>query len=188
MSIASMSIEYIARNNVQLDDRLRQHVEEKLHKIDKFLAAPIEVRVTLDIEKHRHIAEVHIAHRLGVLQATEETDGLLIDAINLAIEKAERQARRAHKKLVDKRRRTDRNGQQRWPLDVLDRASVGGGTVPRVIESTHLHIKPMTIEEAALQLDGAKEGFVVFRDAASERVSVLYRRADDHYGLIAPEL
>jgi putative sigma-54 modulation protein len=187
-----MNIEYIARNNVQLDDRLRQHVEEKLRKVTKFLDEPIEVRVTLDIEKHRHIAELHVAHRLGVVQATEETDGLLVDAINLAIDKAGRQASRSRQKLVDKRRRAgdrgDRNNGHRWPLAVLDQASVGAGVAPRVIESTHLQIKPMTIEEAALQLEGAKEGFVVFRDAASERVSVLYRREDKHYGLIAPEL
>src|SRR5262249_18616681 len=152
---------------------------------------PIEVRVTLDIEKHRHLAEVHVAHRLGVVQAAEETDGLMFDAINLAIDRAARQAGRSRKKLVDRKRRAaDRGGTgyHRWPLDVLDQASVGAGAAPRVIESTHLHIKPMTIEEAALQLQGAKEGFVVFRDAASERVSVLYRREDNHYGLIAPEL
>jgi putative sigma-54 modulation protein len=182
-----MNIEYIARNNVQLDDRIRQYVEEKLQKVAKFLEEPVEVRVTLDIEKHRHIAEIHIAHRLGVLQATEETDGLLVDAINLAVDKAARQARRARKKLVDRRHRTDRNG-HRWPLEVLDRASVGAGAAPRVIESTHLSIKPMTLDEAALQLEGVKEGFVVFRDATTQRVSVLYRREDNHYGLIAPEL
>lgn len=185
-----MNVEYIARNNVQVDDRLRQLVEDKLRKVLKFLEEPIEVRVTLDIEKHRHTADVHVAHRLGVVQATEETDGLLVDAINLAIDKAARQAGRSRKKLVERKRRSGERGTNghRWPLAVLDQASVGAGQAPRVIESTHLHIKPMTIEEAALQLEGAKEGFVVFRDAASERVSVLYRRPDNHYGLIAPEL
>ena len=59
---------------------------------------------------------------------------------------------------------------------------------PRVIETTHLPIKPMTIEEAALELDGAEHGFVVFRDSTSDRLSVLYKRKDRHYGLIAPEL
>ncbi len=181
-----MNIEYVARNNVQLDDRLRQHMEEKLRKVEKFLEEPVEVRMTLDIEKHRHIAEVHIAHRPGVLQAKEETDGLLIDAINAAIEKAHKQARRAHKKLVDQHHRSG-NG-HRWPLEVLERASVGAGALPRVIESTHLDIKPMTIEEAALQLEDARESFVVFLDAANKRVSVLYKRGDDHYGLIAPQL
>ena len=62
------------------------------------------------------------------------------------------------------------------------------GTVPRVIETSHLPIKPMTIEEAAIELDAAEHGFVVFRDSASDRLSVLYKRKDQHYGLIAPEL
>jgi putative sigma-54 modulation protein len=56
-----------------------------------------------------------------------------------------------------------------------------------VIRNTRLQIKPMSIEEAALQLDGAKNDFVVFRDATSDRISVLYKRKDDNYGLIAPD-
>jgi putative sigma-54 modulation protein len=51
-----------------------------------------------------------------------------------------------------------------------------------------LAVKPMSIEEAALALAEAPEGVVVFRDSTSERVSVLYRRPDDNYGLISPEL
>lgn len=182
-----MNIEFVARNNVQLDDRIRQHVAEKLHKVERLLEEPIEVRVTLDLERHRAVAELHIAHRLGILQAREETDSLLTEAINQAMEKAETQARRSHQKLVDQRRRAPRDG-HRWPMEVLDQTSLGTGVPPRVIESTHLDIKPMTIEEAALELDGTKKGFVVFLDASTERVSVLYRRDDSHYGLIAPEL
>jgi putative sigma-54 modulation protein len=56
-----------------------------------------------------------------------------------------------------------------------------------VIRSSRLQIKPMSIEEAALELDGGKNDFVVFRDAASDRVSVLYKRKDNNYGLIAPD-
>jgi ribosome hibernation promoting factor len=180
-----MNIEYIGRN-FHLDERVRAHAAEKLEKLTKFLDEPIEGRVTLEIEKHRHRAEVHVTHRQGALTATEETDGTMFDAINLATEKIEQQARRAHKKLVDKRRRGDRNG-YRWPVEILDRASVAGGGQPRVIHSTHLQIKPMTIEEAALQLEEAETELVVFRDSASDRLSVLYKRKDDHYGLIAPE-
>ncbi len=180
-----MNIEYIGRN-FHLDERVRAYAAEKLEKLTKFLDEPIEGRVTLEIEKHRHRAEIHVTHRLGVLTATEETDGTMVDAINLATEKIEQQARRAHGRLVDKRRRGDRNG-HRWPLEILDRESLAGGGEPRVIRTTHLQIKPMTIEEAALLLEESKHEFVVFRDSASDRVSVLYKRKDDNYGLIAPE-
>lgn len=181
-----MNIEYTGRS-YQIDDRVRAYAEDKLAKIAKFVQEPVEVRVTLETEKHRQIAEIHVHHRLGVLQATEET-GDMYDAINLAVDKVEKQARRSTRKMIDKRRRADRvNGREAWPLAVVERASVGAGGPPRVIRSTRLQIKPMSIEEAALQLDGAKNDFVVFRDAASDRISVLYKRKDNNYGLIAPD-
>ncbi len=184
-----MQIEYTCRN-VQLDDRLRGFIELKLQKVMKFVEEPIEVKVLLDIERHRHIAELHISHRLGIAQATEENDGSLLDAVNLAVDRAEKQVRRSRKKRVDKRRRADRtNGHRwpRWPMEVLDPTSVGDGATPRVVETTHVEIKPMTIAEAAIELETAEHGFVVFRDADSDRLNVLFRRQDQNYGLIAPE-
>lgn len=187
-----MKTEIIGRN-FQVDDRLRAYVEQKLHKLEKFLEEPAEVRVTLIAEKHTHVAELHVAHRAGVLQATEQTDGKFQfqDAVLRVVDRVEEQARRAHQKAVDKRRRAGHDGVDRghrWPVEILEQGSVGGGFSPRVIETTHLAIKPMTIEEAAIELDVSEDGFVVFRDSTSDRLSVLYKRKDQHYGLIAPEL
>lgn len=182
-----MQIEFIGRN-YEIDERVRSYAEEKLHKLDKFLHEPVEIRVTLETEKHRQIAEVHVRHKLGTLDATVE-GGDMYDAINGVVDKVEKQARRSTRKKIDKRRRADRvNGvQHQWPMSVVERESVGGGREPRIIRSELLHIKPMSIEEAALQLDGAKNDFIVFRDSITDRVSVLYKRKDDNYGLIAPE-
>jgi putative sigma-54 modulation protein len=179
-----MKTEIIGRN-VQVDDRLRRAVEAKLRKLEKFLEEPVETRVTLTAERHRHVAELHVTHRLGVLQGTEESDGNLLDAVQRAATKVEEQARRTHGKLVDKRRR---GGNHRWPVEVLEQGSVGAGGAPQVIETSHLDIKPMTIDEAALELEGSEQLFVVFRDSLSDRLSVLYKRKDQNYGLIAPEL
>ncbi len=184
-----MQIDYTCRNT-QLSDNLRDHIEQKLTKVSKFVEEPVEVKILLESEKHRHTVDLHISHRLGVVQATEENLTSLQEALNLAVERAEKQARRSRKKLVDTRRRagrSERNNGHRWPIEVLDRATVGGGAVPRVVETTHLAIKPMTIEEAAIQLETAEHGFVVFRDAHNDRLSVLFRRKDENYGLIAPE-
>jgi ribosome hibernation promoting factor len=122
---------------------------------------------------------------LGDFKATEETDGNFRDAVHRVVDRVEEQARRAHQKSVDKRRR---GSNHRWPVEVLAQGSIGGGGTPRVIETSQLHIKPMTIEEAAIALDGSADGFVVFRDSTSDRLSVLYKRKDQNYGLIAPEL
>jgi ribosome hibernation promoting factor len=179
-----MKTEIIGRN-VQIDDRLRRAVEQKLRKLEKFLDEPLEMRLTLATERHRHVAELHVTHRLGVLQGTEGSDGNLLDAVQRVVSKVEEQARRTHGKLVDKRRRGNHH---RWAIEILDQGSVGAGGVPQVIETSHLDIKPMTIEEAALELEGSEQLFVVFRDSLSDRLSVLYKRKDQNYGLIAPEL
>lgn len=181
-----MNIEYIGRNYT-LHEGLRATTEEKLQKLARFLEEPIEIRLTLEQEKHRRIAELHITHRLGVLQAGEETDDML-DSLNSVLDKAEKQARRGRKRLTDKRRRSGRGQQSQWPMEVLERESIGAKEGPKIIKSSRLRIKPMSLEEAALQLEQGKNDFVVFRDSTTEQVSVLYRRRDDNYGLIAPEI
>ena len=181
-----MKIEYVARGYTP-DEQLRRYAEDKLKKVLKFLEEPVEVHATLETEKRHAIADLQVSHRYGTLQSRETAEQML-DAVNLAVDKLETQAGRARKKYKDKRRRAQRaetNGHH-WPVDVIDRGSLAGGGA-RVIKSGTLPIKPMSIEEAAMQLDASEHDFVVFRDSESERVSVLYKRRDANYGLIAPE-
>ena len=187
-----MKIEYFARN-ATIDDQVRRYAEEKLKKLAKFLDDPeaAEARLTLEHEKHHFVAEVQVSHRHGTLVA-KETANQLLDAVNLAVDKVETQAERSRKKHKERRRRAQRqetNGHH-WPEEVIARDSVvpGGGHARRVVETTRLEIKPMSIEEAALELEDSDRDFVVFRDMDSDRVSVLYKRRDENYGLIAPEL
>lgn len=184
--INDTNIEYVARGSYSFDDRIKGFIEDKLGKVGRFLVEPAEIRVILETEKHRHIAELQIHHRLGNFQAKEEA-GDMYDAVNTAIDKAERQARKSRKKLTGRKRRAESIHHQ-WPVEIVERASLGHGDTPRVIRSTQLRIKPMSIDEAALELQDSKNDFVVFRNAASDKVNVLYKRRDENYGLIAPEL
>ena len=180
-----MNIDFVA-HSVQLDDTIRDYTENKLSKLTKFLDEPIEIRVSLAQERHRCLAELRVAHRFGLIQATEETDDFL-DAINLAVDKAGKQARRSRKKFMDKRRKADRNNGNQWPVDVLEKASLNTGIAPRIVKSSFLSIKPMTLDEAAMSLEESKNDFLVFRDANNDQISVLYKRKDSNYGLISPE-
>lgn len=181
-----MHIEFVGRN-YEIDDRVRRHAEQKLKKVIKLLDEPIEIQVTLGSENRDQTAEVHVSHRHGTVHAHETTQEMM-EAVNQAVDKAEKRLRRAKSKFLDRRRRSGRNGEKlgHWPVAVVDRQMLRSGE-RRVIKSTNIRIKPMSIEEAALQLEGSSHDFVVFRDAETERVSVLYRRKDSHYGLIAPE-
>ena len=181
-----MHVEFVSRH-FDLSDEVRGYAQKKLDKSLKFVEEPIDVRVTLVQEKHRNIAEIKLSHRHGVAQATEET-GEMADAINLAADKVEKQVRRGRKKYMDQRRRRDRRSEEpHWPLEVLEAESLTRGGERRVIKRSILAIKPMSIEEAALQLEGSSNDFVVFKDATSQQVSVLYKRRDANYGLISPE-
>lgn len=183
-----MNIDYTGRH-FQLDERTKDYTENKLAKLAKFLEEPIEAHVVFEVEKRRQITDLHIAHRYGVLQAKEEAENML-DAVHAAADKIEKQARRSRKKHTDKKRRAGRsNGDLRhWPLEVLEAGSLQAGEEPKVIRKTVLQIKPMTVDEAAIQLETSKNEFFVFLDSSTELVSVLYKRRDSHYGLIAPEL
>lgn len=181
-----MKIEFTGRH-FNLSDRIRDYAETRLEKLSRFLDEPVDMHVILEIEKRRQIAELHVSHRHGVLQATEEAEHMR-EAINACVEKIEKQARRSRQKFVDSRRRAKRHEEDHhWPMDVLDATSVKDGTKPRIIKTNRLPIKPMTIDEAALQLEQSKNEFFVFRDSATDRVSVIYRRRDENYGLIAPD-
>ncbi|MEM8963816.1 MAG: ribosome-associated translation inhibitor RaiA [Acidobacteriota bacterium] len=100
-----MNIEYTGRHHTHFDDELRQLTEDRIGRVIKFLDEPIEVHVTMDHDKRsQHLAEIHIKHKQGSLVAKEEATHLR-EAIQAAMEKVEKQARRGRKKLVDQRRR-----------------------------------------------------------------------------------
>lgn len=184
-----MNIEYVGRN-YEIDDKLKDYTDAKLQKVLKFLEEPIEVQVTLGMEKHNHTAELHFSHRHGTVH-TREITTQMIEAVNLALDKAEKQARRGREKFLDQRRRGPRNDEvppHRWPVDVVEGRTLRGGEGRRIIKSSSFRIKPMSIEEAALQLEASRNEFIVFRDSESEQINVLYKRKDENYGLIAPEI
>lgn len=180
-----MNIEIVGRNG-DVSKGTREHAAKKLDKVLKFLEEPIDARLTFDIDGHQHKVEMHLAHRFGTLQAHSEAEGWS-EAINTVVEKVEKQARRGRERFQDRRRRAQRAGDNTsWPVDVVEKASVGGGARPKVIKSSLIQIKPMSLDEAAIQLEGSAHDFVVFRDAETDEVNVLYKRKDNHYGLIAP--
>ena len=179
-----MNIELTGRH-IHLHDDIKQYSHKKLEKLDKFLEEPIDIHLILEVKKLRNIAELHVKHKYGQLLAKEEGPELET-AVHDAVETAVKQARRAHKKAKLKKRRASKP--EHWPVEVLAAESISDGDAPRVIKTNQLPIEPMTIDEASLALQQSKNDFYVFLDADTEKVSVLYRRKDQNYGLIATEL
>lgn len=177
-----MTIEYTGRQT-EVSPEVRRFAEKKLSKLQKVLPGIIRVHVILTSDKHRQIAEVSVHSRSLDLNATEQT-GDLLTSLATVIEKLTRQAQRHMGKLKERKRRSPSRSSAPWPI-VL--APAADGEAPRVIRSRRFVAKPMTVDEAALQMGSGADGFVVFRDAGTERLSVLYRRKDGNLGLIEPE-
>jgi putative sigma-54 modulation protein len=181
-----MNLDFVARNT-ELNDQIREFAADQLKKVVRFLEEPIEIRFCLEERKYRRIADLHIGHRFGVIQATDET-GDMREAIRLAVEKAEKQAKRARQKAKDRKRRARKTASFEWPIEILDPATLQAVEGPTVIESRTFHLEGMGLEQAVEKMEEVGLGFFVYRDSVSGRVSILYNRKDDTLGLLYPEI
>ena len=182
-----MKVEYIARK-LTLSDQSRQLAEKKLAKIKKYFNDIIDIRVEVEQERHLHVVDLFVKGKDFDIQSTAQNKDILA-AIQEAVDKLEIQARRAKTRLKDHKKRagSDAKADLGWAVDVLERESISSGE-PRIVETSRIPIKPMSIEEAVLQLDDSTYDFLVFRNSNNDRVNVIYRREDKNLGLITPEL
>jgi len=178
-----MRIEYTGRQ-MEVTPQLRDLAERKLRKISRVLHDITHVHVVMAADKHRQIAEVGIQSPRLSLTATEESGDIAV-SLGTVIDKLTRQAQRHMGKLQERKRRGPGRTVALWSGVMASPPPDDGG--PRVIRSRRFVIKPMTVDEAVLEVGSNEDGFLVFRDAATERLSVLYKRKDGHLGLIEPE-
>lgn len=187
-----MTIEFTGRK-IEITPALKAFSEQKLNKLSRVLEGIIEAHVILTVEKHRQSAEiiVHSAH--ATLTGSETTEDLY-KSIGLVLAKLEKQAIKLKGRYFSGKKRGKGGksirggrevGDEMPPLPRAAASAADGG--PRVIRSRRYAVKPMSVDEALLQAQGSRDTFLVFRDARSQRVSVLYRRPDGNYGLIEPE-
>jgi putative sigma-54 modulation protein len=177
-----MKIDYTGRQT-EITPELRRVVERKLAKVARLLPSVTRAHVILRADKHRQVAEVSVHSRQLDLAAVEQSTNPRL-SITGAIEKLIRQIDHERtKRRIRKGAASPRLSAQ--PSSERDgRETVAG---PRVIRSRKSALKPMTVDEAALEMDGSGNDVFVFRDAATERVSVLFRRKDGNLGLVEPE-
>lgn len=184
----------ISGRNYEVTPQIRALLEKKLGKIEeKLFDDVIDVRCVLQVEKYRNICEILITGKDHTAKSVQESDESMQDAINAALDHVKRQAQKNRKKIRDHRH----NGRTRtvpteWAVQVLEPGQLretgeDSNNRPRIIQTSNLPIRPMSIEEAALRLDESRNEFIVFRDLDTDRVSVIYRRKDQNLGLISPE-
>lgn len=166
--------------NFEPSDHLRKYARDRFQKLVKYIGdrEDTELQVNLEVEKYRHIAEVVLVGRDLHLSAQDESNDMYA-TVDLVWDKLEAQLR----KIRDKNKMRRKESPVR--MDVLRLENEG--TPRTVVESSdHFDPKPMTVAEAALQLETTEDTFLVFLNAETERINVVYRRNTGSFGLIDP--
>ncbi len=163
-------------------ESLRTYAVEKVSKMKKYLDYPMEANVVLTVEKFRHQADVTISVNGTRIKAVEET-GDMYSAIDQVMDKVETRIKR-HLSKIRSRRPENIKGEDALATEEANAKVVG----EPVIEPEPMVAKPMDAEEAAMQLNLSARGFLVFRNARSMEINVIYKRRDGNLGLIEPQM
>src|ERR1700752_4848028 len=188
--------------HIEATDAPRRHAEARVQRLAKYLHRPIDAHVILTVSKRRHIAEIVLNADRTTLSAKEETNDLY-SAIDAASDKLEQRARKHTSKLkshklpaLPARRRGAAEEMPFVPeksgpglrIDVIRADSFSRRNGPDIIKSTRLPVKPMSVEEAVMQMDLMSNAFLAFRKAAPETLSVVSRPKAGNDGLTEPEV
>ena len=174
-----MNVHFTARQT-DLTPEVRQYCEKRLKALEKLLGSVLEVDIILSAAKTRQRAEIHVMAKGAGLVVVEETPDML-NSLNLAFDSLETKVRKEREKFRERRRR---KGRERKGLALPVEAEE---PERRIVRSPNYSLKPMSVEEAALQLDMKNREVFVFRKEGSEKWAVLFRRKDGHVGLVEPE-
>jgi putative sigma-54 modulation protein len=177
-----MKFEYTGRH-VEVSPGIRKHVEDHFKKLDHiFNGTEASTHVIIAVEKNRHIGELVVFWREHTLTAKEVNADMYM-ALTRAMEKVEKQAMKLKKKIIDRKQGAKRTSSV---APIPDGQLEATPRAPRIIPARRYSVKPMTAEEAALRLSSDPQQFVVFRDADTDRIGVVYKRNDGNFGLIEP--
>lgn len=164
--------------NIEITDALRDYVDKRLGKLNKYIDELEEAQVTLLVERDRHRVEVTIPLN-GLILRGEEQTGDMYSSIDLVIEKLEKQIEKYKTRI---NRKTKNHTIREMPVHYEDEQEN-----PSIVRTKRFAFKPMPVEEAIMQMNLLGHSFFVFSNGETDEVNVVYKRKDGNYGLIEPE-
>ena len=174
-----MEFEFTGRH-VNITPAIERLARKELEKLDRILdSAPMRAHVILTSEKYRQCTEIIVYWRDSVFAGQAENADLN-QSISAAAGRVQKQVLRLKEKFKSKKRKRAVKG----AVQEAGSASEAGQNAPRIIPARRYRVKPMTPEEAATLVHDSPDQFIVFRDAETNKVGVLYKRKDRNFGLI----
>ncbi len=170
--------------HIEVTEALRNYTKKRLSKIDRHFENILEVIVTFSIEKSRQIVEVTLQAKRALIRAEEESDDMYT-SIDKVVDKLNRQIQKYREKYLQKTGAETNQVELANLENTLNKENQG--SLPIIVKTKKFALKPMSVEEAALQMDLLGHSFYVFANDVTNKVNVLYKRKDGNFGLIEPE-
>jgi len=175
-----MKVKVIGKN-IEITEALKNIIEKKVSRLDKYFNPDVEAQATLGVQKNRHTIEVTIPFNGIILRAEEQNEDMYM-SIDIVADKLERQIRK-HKTKLEKRN----HGSSLKFQGIPQYNYTEEDAEPKIVKTKKFAIKPMSEEEAVLQMELVGHSFFVYMRDDSSEVNVVYKRKDGDYGLIEPE-
>lgn len=180
----------MAGRHVDITDALKEHLDGRLTKLKSHFERVIDVNIVLSVEKHRHIAEITV-HANGLKIHGKESSGDMYGSVDAVVDKLDRQIQKYKARIKDYQPRKAQAMKEYLHnvIQVPESEEGNGSKLPKhhVVKREKLDMKPMTVEEAVLQLELANDAFLMFSNAETHQVNVVYPLGDGNYGVIEPE-
>ena len=173
----------ISGKNIDITDGLRQAVEDKLSKLERYFTPETDIIVTLSIEKERQKIEVTIPVKGNSIRSEQVSNDMYV-SIDLVEEVIERQLKKYKNKIIDQKQSAP--SLQNFQKEYIEKEIEDDEDV-KIIRTKRFGMKPMYPEDACVQMELLGHNFFVFQNAETEEVNVVYKRKGNTYGLIEPE-
>lgn len=182
----------ISGRHMEVTDGIRAHVEEGLRRLASHFDKVIDADVVLGVEKHRHIAEVNV-HANGMRVHGKESSLDMYASIDAVLHKLERQCLK-YKGRINRHQPRGSEALKYNHAIIAPGNGNGNGAQAQMEYPAHrevhretLPMKPLSVDEAVLQLELTEDLFLVFLNVDTSQVNVLYRSSDGTFGLIEPQ-
>lgn len=168
-------------DKVKVTKSMNSYIEEKLEKLDKYLENSENVRANVIVKVLNHEQKVEITIPLkSFILRSEETQSDFYAAVDKTIDKLERQIRKNKTKLMSKQSKTSREFN-------FAKIEEDKSEEHKILKRKKIEVKPMNEEEAILQMELLGHQFYMYKDADTDKYAVVYKRKDNHYGIMESE-
>ncbi len=172
----------ITGRNIEVTPGLRDAVQDKLGKLEKYFSPDTEAVVTLSVQREMQKIEVTIPVKGSIIRAEESSNDMYV-SIDLVEEIIERQIKKYRKKLIDRKQ----SAQAFSTLFMEEEEELHEEEI-KIEKTKHFDMKPMYPEDACLEMELLGHAFYMFLNAETDQINVVYKRKGNSYGLIEPEV